>query len=361
MHPHGRAVAVTLLSLALLVACAKETATPPTTSAPPSPAAAESFSGTDKNLSAAQLEALVGPVALYPDDLLALVLPASTQPQQVVDAKRFLEQRKTNASLEPPKTWDPSVIALLNYPDALNRMSADFTWLQQLGTSVVDQQAAVMDAVQSFRRKVLEAGNLKSDDKQNISVKPGGAGASQVVVIEPASPQAIYVPTYQPTSVTYAASPDYVYPYYWSAPYPYYYNPAATFYMGTFVGTSIGFGCSWHDHDIYRGDINVENVNVNNINRERANARTESAQNSNLANEIRQNPENVWRPDPAAVSRTQASGSSAAAARGATARANLNTAAASGAFSGVNRGAVASAYSARGARSMGGGFRGGRR
>jgi hypothetical protein len=358
MHPRGRAVAVTLLSLALLVACAKETATPPTTNAPPAPAAAESFSGNDKNLSAAQLEALVGPVALYPDDLLALVLPASTQPRQVVDAKRFLEQRKTNASLEPPKTWDPSVIALLNYPDALNRMTADFTWLQQLGTSVVDQQAAVMDAVQSFRRKVLEAGNLKSGDKQNVAVQPSGAGAQQVVVIESANPQAIYVPTYQPATVTYAASPGYVYPYYWSAPYPYYYDPGATFYMGVFVGTSIGFGCSWHDHDIYRGDINVESVNVN---REQAKTRINDVQNSDLANQIRQNPENVWRPDPAAVSRAQASGSSAAATRGATARANLNSAAASGAFSGVNRGAAASAYGARGARSMGGGFRGGRR
>jgi Protein of unknown function (DUF3300) len=240
-------------------------------------------------------------------------------------------------------------------------MTADFTWLQQLGTSVVEQQAAVMDAVQSFRRKVLEAGNLKSGDKQNVSVQPGGADAQQVVVIEPASPQAIYVPTYQPATVAYAASPGYVYPYSWSAPYPYYYDPAATFYMGAFVGTSIGFGCSWYTHDIYRGDINVENVNVNNINREQAAARVNNAQNSDLANQIRQNPENVWRPDPAAVSRAQANVSSAAATRGATARTNLNTAATSGAFSGVNRGAVAGAYSARGAGSMGGGFRGGRR
>src|SRR4051812_5680603 len=88
----------------------------------------------DTTLSPAQLETLVGRVALYPDDLLALVLPASTQPLQVVEAQRLLEQRKTNPSLQPPKTWDPSIVALLNYPEALATMSADPVWLQQLGT-----------------------------------------------------------------------------------------------------------------------------------------------------------------------------------------------------------------------------------
>src|SRR5882672_3194915 len=89
----------------------------------------------------AALETLVGRVALYPDDLLALVLPASTQPLQVVEAKRLLEQKKSNPKVKPPTTWDPSVVALLNYPEVIKLMNDDLTWTQQLGTSVISQQA----------------------------------------------------------------------------------------------------------------------------------------------------------------------------------------------------------------------------
>src|SRR5690348_5211308 len=133
-------VTASAFSLALLVACSPEA----TTTTPAPSVAATPFSGNDANLTPTQLETLLGRVALYPHDLLALVLPASTQPLQVVEAHRFLEQRKANPGLQPPKTWDPSVVALLNYPEALALMNADPTWLQQLGTSVVNQQAAVM-------------------------------------------------------------------------------------------------------------------------------------------------------------------------------------------------------------------------
>lgn len=399
-------VAASALSLALVMACTPD-APPATTMAPAATgAAAVSFSGTDMNLTPAQLETLVSRFALYPDDLLAVVLPASTQPLQVVEAQRFLEQRKVNASLQPPRTWDPSVVALLNYPEALGRMNADLTWLQQLGTSVVNQQAGVMDAVQAFRKKAHDAGNLKSDDKQKISVQSGGSAAPQVIVIEPANPQVIYVPTYEPSTVVVAAPPGYpypYYPYYWSAPYPYYYSPAAPFFMGTYVGVAIGFGCDWDDHDIYHGDINVDNININ---RDNAKQRIEDRRNSDVANQIRRNPENVWRPDRSGLSKAQASGMGAsrpasqpsasggrigagsgdgagAAASGGrapgdgatrparqdlanpTQRSGLGDdraarASSSGAFSDVDRGAAASRYSARGTRSsMGGGGRGG--
>jgi hypothetical protein len=279
-------------------------------------------------------------------------------------------------------------------------MNADLTWLQQFGTSVVNQQAGVMDAIQSFRKKVLDAGNLKSDDKQNVSVQSGGSGAGQVIVIEPAKPQVIYVPTYEPATVIYAAPPGYpypFYPYYWSAPYPYYYDPAAPFSMGAFVGVAIGFGCSWSDHDIYRGDINIDNININ---RNEVRQRIENRQNSNVANQIRRNPENVWRPDRSALKRAQSGGGTAsrlaleqstAAGQGIGAGAVARSDGApgdgfsrpggldltdrssmtdfgvdrsyrgssQGAFSDIDRGAAASRFSARGAGSMGGGFRGG--
>jgi hypothetical protein len=364
------ALAGITLSLALLVACEPET--PPTTTTGPvsTTVAPARFSGSDTSLAPAQLETLVGPIALYSDDLLALVLPASTQPLQVVEAQRFLEARKTNPSLQPSKNWDPSVVALLNYPEALARMNTDLTWLQQLGTSVVHQQAGVMDAVQSFRKKVLDAGNLKSDDKQNVAVQSGGSGAPQVIVIESANPQVIYVPTYEPTTIVYAAAPGYpypYYPYYWSAPYPYYYNPAAPFFVGASFGVAVGFGCSWDDHDIYRGDIDI-NRNVN-INRDELRQRAENRQNSDLANQIRRNPENVWRPDRSGLDRAQAA-SGAASSLGRqdladrTPRTDVggnrpDRAPSSGAFSDIDRGAAANRFSDRGRSSMGGGYRGG--
>jgi Protein of unknown function (DUF3300) len=134
-------------------------------------AAASASSSQPANLSADQLQKLVSKIALYPDDLLAITLPASTQPVQIVQAHRLLEERKSNPKAEPPKSWDPSVVALLNYPEVLALMNSDLTWTEQLGNAVINQQEAVMDAIQSFRQKVYAAGNLKSNDKQKIEVQ----------------------------------------------------------------------------------------------------------------------------------------------------------------------------------------------
>ena len=185
---------------------------------------------------------------------MAVVLPASTQPVQVVEAYRLLEQRKSNPQAQPPRTWSPSVFALLNYPEVLALMNADLTWTEQLGTSVIHQQAAVMDAVQSFRKKALDAGNLKSNDKQTVTA------ANEAIVIQPASPQVVYVPSYNPTTVVYESPPDYPYPYYWSAPYPYYYSPYAPYYTGAAYGVSVGFAIGWYEHDIYHGDVDIDEI-----------------------------------------------------------------------------------------------------
>jgi hypothetical protein len=341
----------------LLAACA-----PQETPAGPAPgeAAASSFSGTDTNLAPSQLEALVARIALYPDNLLAIALPTATQPQQLVDAQRFLAERRTNPALQPEKSWDPSVVALLNYPEALALMTADLKWLLQLGTSVVNQQAGVMDAIQSFRRKALAAGHLRSDDKRIVSVRPGPPGGPEVVVIDPADPQAIQVPSYDPAAVVVSATPTApAYPYYWSAPYPYYYDPAAPYYMGAFFGTAIGFGCDWDDHDIYYGDVNVDAI------RATLKERIEARRNSGLADQIRRNPENVWRADRDGLERAQGGAAfrTALQERGAGSRGAGNRAPAGGAFSGIDRGAAASRFGARGAGSLGGfrggGFRGG--
>ena len=96
---------------------------------------------------------LVGPIALYPDDLVAIILPASTNPLQIVQADRFLDKRKTDPKAPLDDRWDDSVKSLLNYPDIVKKMSGDLDWTSALGEAVVADQGAVLDAIQSYRRK----------------------------------------------------------------------------------------------------------------------------------------------------------------------------------------------------------------
>ena len=102
-------------------------------------------------LQAGEIEELVGPIALYPDDLLAIVLPASTYPLQVVEAGRFLEELESDATLEPNEGWDDSIVALLNYPEVVEMLNDDLDWTWRLGEAVVNQQSDVIAAIESFR------------------------------------------------------------------------------------------------------------------------------------------------------------------------------------------------------------------
>jgi len=131
--------------------------------------AAESGGGDE--LSAAELEELVGPVALYPDELLAVVLPASTFPVQVVQAARFLDKKQSDPSLEPSQSWDQSVLAIINYPEAVEKLNADLEWTERLGDAVLYQQDDVLDAVQQFRSRAQAAGNLESNKQQIVVVE----------------------------------------------------------------------------------------------------------------------------------------------------------------------------------------------
>ena len=219
---------------------------------------------TEANAGAAfsgdQLDELVGPIALYPDELLAITLPASTYPLDVVQAARYLDKRKTEPELKPDEKWDSSVLGLLNYPSVVERMNQDLDWTSRLGDAVINQQPDVMDAIQRFRAEVNAAGNLKSDGNTTIVQE------EKIIRIESTSTQVIYVPSYNPTVVVVQQPAPYAYVY--SAPYPYYYNPAATFWTGMFVGAAIGYGIGWHGHG--RNDITINrNVNIsgNTINR----------------------------------------------------------------------------------------------
>jgi hypothetical protein len=193
-----------------------------------------------------ELEELVGPIALYPDDLLAIVLPASTYPLQVVEAARLLEERENGAVVEPDEDWDESVIALLNYPDALRLLNDDLDWTWALGEAVLAQQEDVLEAVERFRDQAYLAGNLKTDDHQKVTRSEG------VIEIEPLEQDVIYVPYYDPADViVYQPRPVY---YYYPTAYPVYYYPyrsIARFHGLGFYGVSSIFSISWHSRYLH--------------------------------------------------------------------------------------------------------------
>ncbi len=198
-------------------------------------------------LSAEELGELVGPIALYPDDLVAIVLPASTYPLQIVQAVRFLEARKDDDSLEPSEDWDDSVIALLNYPEVLDLMNNDLDWTWKLGEAVLIQQEEVIVAIADFRERARVAGNLESDEHQIVEVLDGGS-----IQITPADPKVIYVPYYEPAQMT--VYNDYPVYHYYPRAYPVYYYPYPADYgfsSGYFWGVTSAFSIGWSTHHLH--------------------------------------------------------------------------------------------------------------
>jgi hypothetical protein len=210
-------------------------------------------------LTQSDLQELVGPIALYPDDLLAIVLPASTYPLQLVQAQRFLDDLEGDPSLTPDDAWDDSVIALLNYPEVLELLNADLDWTWRLGEAVVAQQPDVVSAVESFRDRAYAAGNLKSDTHQTVARSEG------VIEISPVEDDIIYVPYYEPERVVvHQARPVY---HYYPRAYPVYYYPYPVgyafnnaFFWGVTTAFSVGWSTdslhvihhSYHGHPYYR-------------------------------------------------------------------------------------------------------------
>jgi len=201
------------------------------------------FAGLDPEvvlLTATELETLVGPVALYPDDLLAIVLPASTYPLEIVQAARFLEQLAADPTLKPDDEWDESIVALLNYPEVVNLMNDDLDWTWRLGEAVVAQQNDLIASIETFRDRAYAAGNLETDEYQTVSNNDG------IIEIEPVNDDIIYVPYYEPERVVvYQAQPVYAY---YPQPYPVYNYPYAAghhFRSGFFWGVTTAFTIGW--------------------------------------------------------------------------------------------------------------------
>ena len=192
-----------------------------------------------------ELEDLVAPVALYPDELLAIVLPAAAYPLQIVLAARFLEQLESDDSLQPDEAWDESVVALLNYPEVIDLLNNDLEWTWQLGEAVLNQETEVIEAVEAFRDRAVLAGNLKTDEHQIVNNQDG------TIEITPADPEVIYVPYYEPERVVvYQPYPVY---YYYPEPYPVYYYPYPVghhFSSGFFWGITTAFTIGWRSHHL---------------------------------------------------------------------------------------------------------------
>ncbi|MGA9534434.1 MAG: DUF3300 domain-containing protein [Desulfobacterales bacterium] len=222
--------------------------------------------GGDKTFKQEELDQLLAPIALYPDSLLAQILMASTYPLEVVQAGRWIKANQTlkgdalSAALEK-ENWDPSVKSLVNFPQVLDLMNEKLDWTQKLGDAFLAQQKDVMDTVQRLREKAEAQGNLKSSEQQKVIVEK----ETQTIIIEPANPQVVYVPTYNPTVV---------YGTWWYPSYPpYYYYPPGyaagaalfSFGVGVAVGAAWGYawgGCNWRGGDV---DIDINrNTNINN-------------------------------------------------------------------------------------------------
>ena len=208
---------------------------------PPVVLAQDSKAAAAKRFSQEELDQILAPVALYPDSLLAQALMASTYPLEVVMADRWVKQNKNltgdkliEAADKQP--WDPSVKALVPFPDLLSTMAEKLEWTEKLGDAFLAQQTDVMETVQSLRKKAYEAGNLKSTNEQHVIVE------KETILVEPADPRVVYVPVYDPWRV-YGPWWWPYYPPYVFYPYPY---SAAVYYPG-YIGFSVGFvvGAYW--------------------------------------------------------------------------------------------------------------------
>ena len=187
-------------------------------------------------LSAAELDQLTAPIALYSDPLLGSVLAAATYPLEVVEAARWRDD-PANAALAgealaaalQQQSWDASVKSLVAFPDVLGMMNGDLQWTERLGDAFLSQQADVMNSVQRLRQRAAAAGSLRSTPQQTVATE------DENVSIEPTSPDVVYTPYYDP-SVVYGPWPWPEYP-------PFYFGvPSGIYFDGGLIGFGIGIG-----------------------------------------------------------------------------------------------------------------------
>ena len=191
-------------------------------------------------LSPEQIDQLVAPIALYPDSLVAQVLAAATYPAQVASAQQFLNQNgnaapEQLAQMANGQPWDPSVKALVAFPQVVNDLNRNMNWTTQLGNAYYNQPQDVLGAVQTMRQRAYAAGNLRSTPQLSVAYNPGD------IVIAPVSPAVVYVPYYNPWAVYGAPLPAYR-GYYWGPP------RGISFGAGLAIGFGAGFAIGAFTH-----------------------------------------------------------------------------------------------------------------
>ena len=287
-----KTIALRTLAVALLMALphAAMAQTPPAQPAQPASAPSQQL------LSGPQLDALVAPIALYPDALLSEILMASTYPLEVVEADRWVGANKTLQgdalkSAVDQQNWDDSIKSLTATPDVLDMMNNKLDWTQQLGDAVLAQQPDVMDAVQRLRAKAQANNKLNSSNQQTVTTQ--STGGREYIAIAPTDPDEIYVPYYDP-AVVYGPWPYPDYPfYYWPPPV---YIGAAVIATGIAFGTGYalgrwasggyrwGGGFNWGGNNIVvNRSVNVTNINVNNWQHNPAHRQGVPYRNANVA------------------------------------------------------------------------------
>jgi len=214
-----------------------------------------------------QLDSLVAPVALYPDPLLSQILVASTYPLEIIQLQQFLQNNPhlRDKALEDGvelKPWDPSIKTMAIFPDVVKRLADGISWTTDLGNAFLAQESDVLDAVQRMRARAQEKGTLQTEEQQIIKTETLDGG-QQVITIEPADSETVYVPIYDPT-IAYGALP-YPYPPIYYPPPGYYAGKALAFAIGVALGRASnggwGYACAWGSRDI---TINRHNRYVRN-------------------------------------------------------------------------------------------------
>ena len=245
----GKQTLVSLLSLALLFATlpqnllAKQdsqnsTQPPAQATQLPSTAPAPPYAQRTPE----QLQQLVAPIALYPDSLVAQILAASTFPEQVVEADRWVQANpnlKDDALAQAvdQQPWDPSVKALAAFPSVLGNMDKNLSWTSSLGDAYYNQEQDVMGAIQVMRERAQQAGNLKTTPQQTVTTQDSD------IVIQPASPDVVYVPAYDPWLVY--GDPILAWPGWYPYPGIWFDGPYLSFGIGFGIGWFGGFGWGW--------------------------------------------------------------------------------------------------------------------
>lgn len=202
---------------------------------PPAAPVAASPAAEGVLMTAEQLEQLLGPIALYPDALIALILPACAASTDIVLAARQIRDNPNDRSQIEHRSWDESVKSLTSYPEVLLWLDDNLTWTKQVGEAFVEQPAEVMQAMQRLRAKARAAGTLVDTPQQQVIAD------SNVIRIVPAQPEVIYVPYYQPEAV-FVSTPVY------------YARPVLAFGTGVAVGSWLAYDCDWNRRVIWCGD-----------------------------------------------------------------------------------------------------------